>query len=74
MAQIIIQINDAIVAQTLNDFCQALDYRIKLDDGTLNPETKPQFVRRMLVQHIKDVVAPIRRSRTDVETLAMDIV
>lgn len=54
MAQIILNIPDAIAVRVLNAFCDNLGYNGVNEDGA--PESKQQFAKRMLIKFIKDNV------------------
>ncbi|HEX8158759.1 MAG TPA: hypothetical protein VF526_15345 [Solirubrobacteraceae bacterium] len=63
MAQITITVPNAVVARVQNAFAAAHGYSATVPDpasttgGTLpNPETLPQFVQRMIRQHVQEVV------------------
>lgn len=59
MAQITINIPDAIAPRVLNAFARKFGYSPKLDNGDDNPETKAQFAKRKLLETIKNAVLEI---------------
>lgn len=54
--KIIIDVPDAQAQRVLNGFCADRGYQPTLPDDTPNPETKAQFVKRLLIQYIKNSV------------------
>jgi len=55
MAQIALNIPDAILTRVINGFANYYHYQSTID-GEANPETKAQFSKRMLVEYIKNAV------------------
>ncbi len=53
MAQIIIDIPDALVTRALNGLAAHYGYRAELDDGTTNPQTRAQYVREKLRKELR---------------------
>ena len=56
MAQITINIPDAIASRVINGFAKRYHYSPTLEDGTPNPETKAQFAKRKVIEFIKQAV------------------
>lgn len=60
MASISVTIPDAVLPRVLNAFASRYGYLATLtnadDQPVANPETKAQFAKRMLAEHIKRVV------------------
>ena len=63
MAKLTINIPDQQVQRILNGFAFNQGYMEMLDDGTRNPETKEQFLKRKVMEYIKSAVR-----NTEVET------
>ncbi len=55
MAQITLNIPDAVAPRVIDDICKRFSYRPTID-GAPNPETKPQFTKRMIVRTVKEWV------------------
>lgn len=51
-----LQIPDAVAPRVLAGYAAYHGYTPKLPDGTDNPETRAQFVRRKVAEHVKGVV------------------
>ncbi len=57
MAQIIINIPNAVVNRVVNGLCGQFGYNEYLEDGvTPNPETPAQFAKQVVVQFVKNGV------------------
>lgn len=56
MAQITINIPNAIVPRVLEGFCSNQGYSPILDSGEPNPETQTQFVKRKIIEYVKNAV------------------
>ena len=63
MAKLTINIPDQQVQRILNGFAFNQGYMEMLDDGTRNPETNGQFLKRKVMEYIKSAVRD-----TEVET------
>jgi len=56
MAQITINIPDAIATRVINGFAKRYNHSSTLENGDPNPETKAQFAKRKLIEFIKQAV------------------
>lgn len=72
MAQITINIPDAIQERVLNGFAKHYNYSPTLENGDPNPETKAQFAKRKLIEFIKLAVkdAEVQDARNTAATTA----
>lgn len=72
MAQITINIPDNIATRVLNGFAYRFSYSPILEDGSPNPETKAQFAKRKLIEHVKQAVreAEIEQAKNAAGTTA----
>ena len=55
MAQITLNIPDAIAPRVIDAICKRFGYTPTID-GAANPETKPQFAKRMIVRTVREWV------------------
>ena len=82
MAQITINVADEHIARVRQAFCAYHGYQDKLPDGTDNPETRIQFMKRKIKEYVKnsvtaheaDAAALAARQQVilDVELLSID--
>lgn len=56
MATLSITIPNAVATRVQDSFCAAHGYQATLPDGSANPETKQQFLKRKVVEFIRDSV------------------
>jgi hypothetical protein len=59
MFQITITIQDAIENRVINKFAKRHNYATILEDGSDNPETKRQFMKRLLLEYIKKSIKEV---------------
>jgi len=55
-----INIPDAIDAELVKEFCLANGYSTKLEDGTDNPDTPKQFMKKKVIEFIKEPLRGVR--------------
>ena len=55
MAQITINIPDDKIAEFRDAFADAYGWKNKLDDGTNNPESKAQHLKRRVIEYMRDI-------------------
>lgn len=55
MANLQITVPDAMVPRITEAFKRQYNYQTTLPDGTANPETENQFLRRMILEYVKGV-------------------
>lgn len=55
MANLSISIPDAMLPRVTEAFKAAYNYQATLPDGTPNPETDTQFVRRQILNYVKEL-------------------
>jgi len=56
MATVTITIPTAITQRVMDGFCKKYGYSPTLEGDEPNPETKAQFVKRRIIEHIKKAV------------------
>lgn len=56
MASITLTIPNAIVPRVLNGFCSNQGYTPILEDGQPNPKTQQQFIKRKIMEYVKNAV------------------
>lgn len=56
MPTVTITIPTAIANRVIDGFCTRYNYTPILEDGTPNPETQAQFVKRKIIEYIKQAV------------------
>ena len=72
MASITFTIPDQIAPRVLDGFAIAEGYVAVLDNGTANPETKTQFMRRKIIEYVKNAVrsAEVQDAKNKAATMA----
>ena len=72
MATMTINIPDNIATRVIDGIAYRLHYSPTLEDGSPNPETKSQFAKRKLIEHIKKLVkeAEVEQARNTAATTA----
>jgi len=56
MASITLIVDDAVATRVVDAICNQFGYNERLEDGSVNPETKNQFTKRMIAWHVKNLV------------------
>ncbi|HLE04142.1 MAG TPA: hypothetical protein VI729_05965 [Anaerolineales bacterium] len=56
MPDITFTLSAAHLTRLVDAICATEGYEATLDDGRPNPETRPQFSRRMIREHLRHVV------------------
>jgi len=56
MANLTVTVPDAMLPRVTAAFKAQYNYQATLPDGTANPETEAQFMRRMVKEYIKQVL------------------
>lgn len=59
MANITIQIPDNLLPRVVNGLATFYGYKDTLEDGTPNTQTKGQFAKAQLIEHIKHCVKQV---------------
>lgn len=56
MATISLTIPDAVIQRVLDALTGTYGYRVTLDDGSPNPQTKTQFAKAVVADYVKKIV------------------
>lgn len=76
MASITLTIPNAVTQRVLDGFCKNQGYAATLENGTPNPETQQQFMKRKIVEYVKTAVkaSELETARNAAATTANDSV
>jgi hypothetical protein len=55
LANLTITVPDALVPRITEAFKAQYDYKATLPDGTANPETEALFMKRMILEYVKQI-------------------
>jgi len=58
-----INIPDAIDTELVKEFCATHGYMAKLEDGSDNPDTPKQFMKKKVIEYLKEPLRAIRIGR-----------
>ena len=56
MPDITFSLTAAHLTRLVDAICVTEGYQARLEDGTPNPESRPQFARRMVAEHLRHLV------------------
>jgi hypothetical protein len=63
MAQVIVDVPDAVLPRVLDAFAATFGYQATLPSGAPNPQTRAQFAKQRLAAYVKQVTVAYEATR-----------